>query len=100
MIAWWVSWGRLARDRTHYISEVLALPWWPRGDGPRPPGFYESVTASVLFAAGAISFGIAAAIDLGTAWSLGAACSAATGLLLLGVVFFPLRDVPPERIAT
>ena len=97
LLAGAVSRWRLERDRTHFISEVLALPWWR--PGWRARGEYGSAIASVLFALGALLFGIASACRLADGFSLAAATSLATSALLLGVVVFPLRAVPQDRIA-
>lgn len=98
VVAGAVSRWRLGRDRTHFISEVLALPWWR--PGWRARGEYGSASASVLFGLGAILFAAAAAVRFVDGWALSAATSVVTGGLLLGVVVFPLRAIEPERIAT
>lgn len=98
LLAWAVSRWRLERGRAHFISEVLALPWWR--PGWRARGEYGSTFASTLFAVGALSFSVAAGIELCAGWSLAAASSLTTGALLLGVVLFPLRAIPPEAIAS
>jgi hypothetical protein len=100
MLAWWVSWQRLAPDRTHFISEVLAIPWWQHHRRERMPGFVPALAASMLLGAGALAFSLAAAIELRGGWTVGATCSALTGALLLAIVVFPLREVPPEKVAT
>lgn len=99
-LAWWVAEFRLPPDSTHFISEALALCWHQRVSRTRLPGFWGSLAASVLFATGALAFGLAAAIDLQDGWSLAAACAAATGALLLAIVAVPLREVPADRIMT
>lgn len=100
MIAWWVSWQRLEPDRTHFISEVLAIPWWQKGRPTRMAGFAPSLVASILLGGGSLAFSLAAAMELGTEVTAGAICSAATGALLLAIVVFPLREVPPEKVGT
>lgn len=97
LLAGGVSRWRLERDRTHFISEVLALPWWR--PGWRARGEYGSATASVLFGLGALLFAVGAATRLADGWSLAASASLVTGGLLLGVVLFPLRAIAPEEIA-
>lgn len=100
MIAWWVSWQRLDPDRTHFISEVLALPWWQRAHDERLPGVVPSLVASALLTLGSLAFSVAAAMSLADEVTAGGVCSAATGALLLTIVVFPLREVPPEKVAT
>ncbi len=100
MIAWWVSWQRLEPDRTHFISEVLAIPWWQRARPTRMAGFVPSLVASMLLGAGSLAFSVAAAMALAEAVTFAALCSAATGALLLAIILFPLREVPPEKVAT
>jgi hypothetical protein len=97
MIAWSITTWRLDPDRTHFISEVLALPWWRRN--LHDPGVMGSIAASVLFAGGALAFVAAAVLELRAAWTPAAASSVATGALLLGIVVFPLRKVAPDRDA-
>lgn len=99
-LAWWVAELRLPADGTHYISEALAVCWRQRASATRLPGFWGSLVASMLFGTGALGFGLAAVVALRGGWSVGAACSAATGALLLAVVAVPLREVPPDRIMT
>lgn len=97
LLAWGVSTWRLERDRTHFISEVLALPWWRRDLDAR--GVVGSTLASVLFAGGALAFVGAAALAVRDGWSLAGVSSVATGALLLGIVVFPLRQVGASREA-
>jgi hypothetical protein len=100
MLAWIVSWTALSPDRTHFISEVLAIPWWQRRRPTRQPGFRGSLVASLLLGAGALSFSLAAAVELRTAWTASASLAAATSALLLAIVVFPLREVPPDKLWT
>ena len=100
MIAWWVAVYRMSPDRTHFISEVLAIPWWQRTRKERLPGFLPALVASLLLGVGSLAFSLAAAMSLRDEWTAGATCSAATGALLLAIIVFPLREVPTERLAT
>jgi hypothetical protein len=100
VLAAWVSWARLEADRTHFISEVMALAWWQRRRAIRQPGFWGSLGTTLLFGVGALGFTLAAAMELRTGWSLPAGCSAATGVLLLGVVACPLHEVAAAELRT
>lgn len=100
LIAWWVSWVQLARGRTHFISEVLALAWWQRDDDSSKRGSRGSLLASLLFGAGALAFMLAAGLELRAAWTAGATWSAVTGALLLAIVLVPMRLVAPARVLT
>ena len=100
LIAWWVATFRLVPDRTHYISEALALAWHQRAHQARLPGFWGSLAASMLFGAGALAFSLMAIDHLRVAWSVRAAWAAGTGVLLLAIVAVPLREVPDDQLAT
>jgi hypothetical protein len=100
VIAWWVARLRLARDRTHFVSEVLALVSWRWQRGTPVAGFWGSLVASTLLGGGALAFCLAAVADLATRPTLATTCVAVTGGFMIAILAFPLREVPWAKAAT
>lgn len=94
MIAWSAAATAFGRERTPFISEVLALPW----RHPRARGAAVARLAAALFVVGALAFVAAAAVRLARGWSASAVAAFAVGALLVCIVFVPLREVEAERI--
>lgn len=93
-----VAWRRLPPDRTHFISEVLALAWRQRDLQAPVPGATGARVTALLFGGGALAFTLAAMIALADGGSLRAAVAAVSGVLLLAVVVIPLQVVAPEDL--
>lgn len=97
-VAAWVAWRRLSPDRTHFISEVLALAWDQHDPQCPAPGAAGARVSAFLFGGGALTFIGAATLALADDGSLRAVAAAVTGVLLLAVVCIRLeRNADLER---